>query len=211
MRFLHMSQKWKMPSQSSKLDALNPKSTIQLSSAYRSKNGSITKQGDMSALQAPVDIKSALPATMKFRKPPAILCQTVLSKPHFSYMHLSLLLNATLPASTGPMSERSSLDVTTARLHLTSALVQYLGDTGAAISIEILHLAQQDIWIRVPFDDGHAVAAAAGQWSGRGGNMGWRIKGRAPWLGVLVGNGLTDNTECGLFDFRMTNLPIERN
>lgn len=83
------------------------------------------------------------------------------------------------------------LDAITARTHLTSALSQFLGLTGTAIAIDILHLAGPDVWIRVPREDGAAVLAALTAWVGdQGGDgVGWRVRGRADWLGALGGRG----------------------
>lgn len=47
------------------------------------------------------------------------------------------------------------------------------------------------MWIRVPREDGAAVVAALSAWVGDkdGNGVGWRVKGRADWLGALGGGG----------------------
>src|SRR5271163_4408291 len=76
----------------------------------------------------------------------------------YTYLHLSL---TNITKST----DRAALDDITARTYLTSALSQYLGLTGSAIPIDILKVADQDLWIRVPEQDASAVVAAVGQWA----------------------------------------------
>jgi ribonuclease P/MRP protein subunit POP8 len=49
---------------------------------------------------------------------------------------------------------------------------------------------KSEVWIRVPREDGDAVAAALGSsWVGRDGgrDVSWRVRGRGEWLGALVG------------------------
>jgi hypothetical protein len=49
---------------------------------------------------------------------------------------------------------------------------------------------EREVWIRVPREDGDAVAAALGSgWVGRDGgvDVSWRVWGRGEWLGALVG------------------------
>ena len=80
--------------------------------------------------------------------------------------------------------------------YLTAALSSFLGLTGSAIPIDILKHSgevsgQNDVWVRVPFEDGGAVAAALGAWVGQGdkedgGMLGWRIVERGNWLPGLV-------------------------
>ena len=101
----------------------------------------------------------------------------VIRDPPFTYMHLTLLF-------TSPSS--SPLDELTAHKHLTSALQQFLGITGTAIPVDILKVDEWDVWIRVPREDGGAVAAAVGNWVGAGEGVSWRVKGRGQWLGALV-------------------------
>jgi len=95
----------------------------------------------------------------------------------------------------GPTTTADELDALTARTYLTSALSQFLGLTGAAIPVDILHLRGREVWVRVARGDGSAVVAAVSGWVGGGGGggagqgsaVGWRVRGRGAWLGGLVG------------------------
>ncbi|SLM38985.1 hypothetical protein LPUS_09401 [Lasallia pustulata] len=134
---------------------------------------------------------SASPSPPKRPKPsttttnPATLTFTIRAPP-YTYLHLSLF-----SPSTPTHTATTPLDALTARTHLASALSQFLGLTGTAISIDILHLSGPDVWIRVPREDGAAVVAALSAWVGdkEGSGVGWRVRGRAEWLGVLPDGG----------------------
>jgi len=113
----------------------------------------------------------------------------IIKTPPFSYAHLSLLT-----ASTSP--QKPTLDEITVRSYLTSALTQFLGLSGAAISIDILKVESAagkkldeggEVWVRVPREDLAPFLAAVGGWVGEGGNVGWRVKGSGNWLSELVG------------------------
>ncbi|CAD6439953.1 588acb4a-dba7-4ae9-8bfd-accc43f42e28 [Sclerotinia trifoliorum] len=105
-----------------------------------------------------------------------------ITAPLFSYIHLELQISSL---------KKAQLDDITAKSYMTSALTQFLGLHGAAISIDILKTEGKDVWIRVMREDASAVVAALGGWVKRLGSgdeqVGWRIKGRANWLGGLVG------------------------
>ena len=101
-----------------------------------------------------------------------------LRKPPYTYLHISLISSNTSP----PL-----LDTVTVLSYLQSALTQYLGLHGAAIPIDVLKVDDQDAYIRMPYDDGSAVVAAASQWQSRDGKVGLRVKGRSAWLGGLLG------------------------
>lgn len=111
---------------------------------------------------------------------PTSIKQTTLRKPRWTYLRIAL-------HSSPPISQ--PIDSSTARLHLTSALRQFLGLTGEAIPIDFLKLEGPELWIRVPREDGDAVATALGGWVGGsdGATVGWRIKGRDDWLSRLSG------------------------
>lgn len=101
--------------------------------------------------------------------------------PPFSYVHLQLISEADSPRE---------LDSLTVRSHITAALVQFLGVTGSAISVDILKVEGTECWIRVPREDLSPVVAAVGGWVGgteSEGRVGWRVKGTGNWLSVLVG------------------------
>ena len=115
---------------------------------------------------------------------------TTFRHPPYTYLHLSLF---TIPSSNhatraGP-TKPPELDAVTALQHLTSALQQSLGLVGTAIPIDILKIQDQDIWIRVPYEDGSAVVTAVSQWSSSANRVALRLRGRSAWLGGLVGRG----------------------
>ncbi|KAI9646692.1 hypothetical protein NHQ30_004689 [Ciborinia camelliae] len=107
-----------------------------------------------------------------------------ITAPPFSYIHLELQTSSL---------KKPQLDDITGKSYVTSALTQFLGLHGSAISIDILKTDGKDVWIRVMREDASAVVAALGGWIKRGGNgdeqVGWRVKGRGNWLGGLVGQG----------------------
>lgn len=108
--------------------------------------------------------------------------------PPWTYIHLSLMTSdPTLITST-------PLDLLTARSYLTTALTQFLGLSGSAISIDFLKLDAGDakegrlgeVWIRVPRKDAGVFLAAVGGWvSGSG--VGWKVLGWSNWLAALQG------------------------
>lgn len=102
--------------------------------------------------------------------------------PQFSYACLQLVSES--PSGTG-----SQLDSLTVRSYIGSALNQFLGLTGSAISIDILKVEGKETWIRVPREDLSLVLAAVGGWTGgseMSGKIGWRVKASGNWLNVLV-------------------------
>ncbi len=100
------------------------------------------------------------------------------------YLHLTLISSALISTSSA-----LSIDILTARTYLTSALLQHLGLTGTAISIDFLKVDGRDMWIRVPREDSAAVVGALSAWMG-GEDVVWRFRGESGWLGALaVGTG----------------------
>ena len=133
-----------------------------------------------------------LPANTNTPKPKPTTTTTTLTlkKPPFAYAHLIPL---TPPASSS--SPAAPLDTLQIRSYLTTALRQFLGDTGAAIPIDILHLQQSSVWVRVPRADLGAFAAGvtafagvAGQGGPGGGRVVLRVRACGDWLGGLVGS-----------------------
>ncbi|KAH8798977.1 hypothetical protein F5882DRAFT_186954 [Hyaloscypha sp. PMI_1271] len=106
-----------------------------------------------------------------------------IKRPPFSYVHLQLISDT---------DSVKDLDSLTVRSYITAALTQFLGITGAAISVDILKVEGTECWIRVPREDLSPVVAAVGGWVGgpgheTAGKVGWKVKGRGNWLSVLVG------------------------
>jgi ribonuclease P/MRP protein subunit POP8 len=141
---------------------------------------------DNSTTINPIDNPSKPAPPPSTRKPTTnrghILSSLTLTPPH-TYIHLSLL-------STSPQkSTQPLLSELTAKTYLTRALHQFLGLHGTAISIDILKVSGQDVWIRVPREDRAPVLAALGGWNGNGDGedrVGWVVKAAANWLGSLV-------------------------
>ncbi|KAH6715193.1 hypothetical protein BKA61DRAFT_479737 [Leptodontidium sp. MPI-SDFR-AT-0119] len=105
--------------------------------------------------------------------------------PQFSYACLQLISDS--PTATSP-----ELDSLTVRSYIGSALNQFLGLTGSAISIDVLKVEGAESWIRIPRKDLSLVLAAVGGWTGGSeGNsrVGWRVKASGNWLSVLVAQG----------------------
>ncbi|MCJ1247279.1 hypothetical protein MMC30_004493 [Trapelia coarctata] len=112
--------------------------------------------------------------------------KTIRSLP-YTYLHLTLL---SPPLLSSPSAIASPpIDALTVRRHLTSALNQFLGITGTAISIDILKVEGRDCWIHVPREDGQAVVQALTAWTGEREGVAWRIKGRGGWLGGVARGG----------------------
>lgn len=109
--------------------------------------------------------------------------------PQFSFACLQLI-------SESPTATVSQLDLLTVRSYVWSALSQFLGLTGSAISIDILKVEGRESWIRVPREDLSLVIAAVGGWTGgseEDGKVGWRVKASGNWLSVLVAQGEADH------------------
>ena len=123
---------------------------------------------------------------------------TTLRRPPYTYFHLSLF---TLASASNPsplprqafQKQTTPLDAITALTYLQSALQQSFGLTGAAIPIDILKVSnddtKQEIWTRVPYEDGGKVMAAVSAWSGTSDEKGvsLRVVGKGEWLGGLMG------------------------
>jgi len=105
-----------------------------------------------------------------------------ITNPPFSYACLELISD---PPSKAP------LDDLTVRTYLTSAFTQFLGLTGAAISVDILKVEDRQCWIRVPREDLSAAIASIGAWIGgneKQGQVALRVRASGNWLGSLVGS-----------------------
>lgn len=99
--------------------------------------------------------------------------------PAFSYICLQLISEA---------AHLPELDVLSVRSYVTAALTQLLGLSGLAVSVDILKVAREECWIRVPREDLSATVAATGGWAGgteSDGRVSWRVKAAGNWLSVL--------------------------
>ncbi|KAJ9243625.1 hypothetical protein DTO271D3_1650 [Paecilomyces variotii] len=120
--------------------------------------------------------------------------------PPWSYLKLQLI------PQPGYSSANTLLDELTTRTYLSSALSQFLGVTGTAISIDLLKVENDGTnryaWIRVPRDDASAVVSAVSSWIGgskssgssgaNAGNVAWRVCAKGNFLGALVNGSGTD-------------------
>lgn len=102
--------------------------------------------------------------------------------PPFSYAHLELISDST---------EIVELDNLQVKSYCTAALKQFLGITGAAISLDILKVQKNHCWIRVPRPDLGSFAAAITAW--RGTTEGetqyvFQVKQCSDWLGAMIGS-----------------------
>jgi ribonuclease P/MRP protein subunit POP8 len=136
-------------------------------------------------------------ANHKSSKSQTLITRT-LRKPQFAYAHLSLLTNSSLdsPSSSSltPTSTTSSLDAVQVRAYLVEALRRFLGDTGAAIPVDILAIPPSgtDVWVRVPHEDLAAFTAGVTAYTGMAMGQGseravLRIVACGDWLGSLIG------------------------
>lgn len=110
----------------------------------------------------------------------SVITSKTITTPPFSYICLELVSDT---------AARIKLDEITVRAYITSALTQFLGLTGSAISVDILKVQGKESWIRVPREDLSPVIAAVGGWFGENeaeGRVGWKVKASGNWLGVLV-------------------------
>ena len=122
------------------------------------------------------------------------LASCTVRSPPFAYAHLSAVTEPGPGQGPGPgsaMDLDAGLDALQVRAYCTSALRQFLGDTGAAVSVDILALDSTDCWVRVPQQDLSAFAAAITAYSGlpRGAGVTTVLRLRAcgDWLGSLLG------------------------
>ncbi|KAK4203692.1 hypothetical protein QBC40DRAFT_274263 [Triangularia verruculosa] len=118
--------------------------------------------------------RSSLPKTKKS------LPLTTLTLPPstFSYAHLTLLSPSTV-----------QLDPLQLKSYLTSALSQFLGQTGTAIPIDILSVSSSSAWVRLPRPDlaafSAAIAAFPGISSGRE-RIVLKVEAAGDYLGALI-------------------------
>lgn len=155
----------------------------------------VPTQASKSSTSSSASTTAGVPSTKNKNKPPRgyeISSKTIKTQP-FAYACLELI------SSSPPSTNTTALDALTTRTHLTSALMQFLGLTGSAISVDVLKICAgkgaggDEVWIRVPAPDLAPVLAAVGGWVGRSGvggqeRVSWRVMGSGLWLGgVLAG------------------------
>ncbi|KAK0727988.1 hypothetical protein B0T26DRAFT_596996, partial [Lasiosphaeria miniovina] len=114
--------------------------------------------------------------------------------PPFAYAQLAAVSDTS-------SSTTDDLDALQVRAYCTSALRQFLGDTGAGMAVDILSVTGSSCWVRVPRADLGAFAAALTAFggvsltnSGGGGGGGAKtamlvlqVQACGDWLGSLIG------------------------
>ena len=118
---------------------------------------------------------------------PSVITSKTITTPPFSFVCLELVSDA---------AARTRLDEITVRTYITSALTQFLGLTGSAISVDIVKVRKRECWIRVPREDLSPVVAAVGGWMGGNdaeGRVGWKVKASGNWLSALVADRESEN------------------
>jgi ribonuclease P/MRP protein subunit POP8 len=126
---------------------------------------------------------SVLPTTQppsKTQKSHELFTCTIKSPP-FAYAHLELVTD------TGGSAKLDNLQV---RSYCTAALRQFLGEHGVAVAIDILKVAGNECWLRLPRQDLGVFSAAITAFPGsvqNGGTSLLRLLACGDWLGSLVG------------------------
>ena len=127
------------------------------------------------------DTSVAASSQGKAQKSRELFTCTIKSPPH-SYARLEMVSETLEPVQ---------LDALQVRSYCTAALRQFLGDTGAAIAVDILRVRGAECWLRVPRQDLAAFAAALTAFPGisQGGGQASALHLRAcgNWLGALLG------------------------
>ncbi|KAF3283887.1 hypothetical protein TWF970_001057 [Orbilia oligospora] len=111
-------------------------------------------------------------------------------KPEWQYLHLRMTFDPPHPPTYSSPSYPP--DLLTWKTHLSTALNQFLGIAGTAISIDFLHLEGPEVWIRLPREDSTRFTAAIGGWGSEveGRNVGFRVLASTEFLmGIVGGDG----------------------
>ena len=110
-------------------------------------------------------------------------------RPPYAYAQLRL---DNPSSSTSTAASIIPLDIVLARSYCASALQQFLGVTGAAVSVDVLKVDEKagEFWVRVPQPDLGRFSAAVTAWPGAshfGSTAVLRILACGDWLGSLLG------------------------
>ena len=131
-----------------------------------------------------------------------IFHQATFRRPTWSYFHLILVTPGTTvqPSSSTASSETYDIDALTVSTLLLQPLTAYLGTTGSAIPIDILHTQGSSAYVRIPRQDAKVFRAGLSGWIGvcdagsvlgteEGGRVrvAWRIVAEGGNLGLLAG------------------------
>lgn len=116
----------------------------------------------------------------KSQKPRELFTCTVKTPP-YAYACLEMVSESLDPVQ---------LDALQVRSYCSAALRQFLGETGAAIAIDIIKVRDAECWVRVPRQDLAAFSAAITAFSGfsQGGKTSaLQLRACGNWLGALLG------------------------
>ncbi|KAK0663976.1 hypothetical protein QBC41DRAFT_259389, partial [Cercophora samala] len=138
---------------------------------------------------------------MDLDPPPLLPSPSPLPKSHKSTPLTTLTLPPTTlsyasltPLSPSPSSSPPPLDPLLLKSYLTSALSQFLGQTGAAIPIDILQVnpSPPSAWIRLPRPDLAAFSAAVASFGGISSGkekLVLKVEAAGDFLGALISRG----------------------
>jgi ribonuclease P/MRP protein subunit POP8 len=148
---------------------------------------------------------SAVKKRKRKEKETHILHETTFRKPIWSYFHLTLVTPGTAsqtPSASAAPSDSRDVDALTVSTLLLQPLTAYLGITGSAVPIDILHTQGRNAYVRIPRQDARAFRAGLSGWIGGcdagsvpgvkdGGrvNVAWRVVAEGGSLGLLSGAG----------------------
>ncbi|KAJ4340356.1 hypothetical protein N0V87_002648 [Didymella glomerata] len=134
-----------------------------------------------------------------------VLHQTTFRKPTWSYFHLTLVTPGTAsqtPSASATPSDSRDIDALTVSTLLMQPLTAYLGITGSAVPIDILHTQGRNAHIRIPRQDARPFRAGLSNWIGgcdagsvpgvkEGGrvNVAWRVVAEGGSLALMRGAG----------------------
>jgi len=148
------------------------------------------------------DVPLAQPAKRQKRLP---LEEVTIRDNDWTYFNLQMSFPFPLPPphlltlrSLSDPPNTSFTDILTWRTTLSRALTQFLGITGSAIQIDILHLSGNEAWLRVPRESAKRFQAAVGGYVGSkdGGSVGFRTRAAGDFLMGVV----SKLAEKGLWD-----------
>ena len=130
-----------------------------------------------------------------------ILHQTTFRKPTWAYFHLTLVTPGTAsqtPSASAAPSDSRDIDALTVSTLLVQPLTAYLGITGSAMPIDILHTQSRNAYVRIPRQDARVFRAGLSNWIGgcdagsvpgvkEGGrvNVAWRVVTEGGSLALL--------------------------
>lgn len=134
-----------------------------------------------------------------------ILHQSTFRRPTWSYFHLTLVTPGTAsqtPSASATAPDSRDVDALTVSTLLLQPLSAYLGVTGSAVPVDILHTQGRNAYIRIPRQDARGFRAGLSGWIGscdagsvpgakEGGrvSVAWRVIAEGGRLGMLRGAG----------------------